>query len=254
MKQILLINDIVGYSHVGMVAMLPILTYMGHQTFNLPTALVSNTLDYGQFNIMETTDYMKGTLPVWQQLGVKFDAACTGLMFSEEQAQLVATYCRHLRENGTSIFVDPIMGDNGRLYNGITHRQIELMREMVSVADIILPNYTEACLLAGIPFNNHGISHKEAQEMLDILTTLGTQSVIVTSAIVDGHSCVIGKQPSIPIPITESNQPSNPYFKLDYEELPVSFHGTGDPNSHDHRQQPHRPQPPPNRPLHGHPY
>ena len=177
---------------------------------------------------METTDYMKGTLPVWQQLGVKFDAACTGLMFSEEQAQLVATYCRHLRENGTSIFVDPIMGDNGRLYNGITHRQIELMREMVSVADIILPNYTEACLLAGIPFNNHGISHKEAQEMLDILTSLGTQSVIVTSAIVDGHSCVIGKQPSIPQSTAESNQPSSPYFKLDYEELPVSFHGTGD--------------------------
>ena len=27
MKKILLINDVVGYSHVGMVAMMPILTY-----------------------------------------------------------------------------------------------------------------------------------------------------------------------------------------------------------------------------------
>ena len=30
MKKILLINDVVGYSHVGMVAMMPILTYLGH--------------------------------------------------------------------------------------------------------------------------------------------------------------------------------------------------------------------------------
>ena len=68
-----------------MVAMMPILTYMGHATYNLPTALVSNTLDYGKFNVLETTDYMRGTLPVWEQLGFRFDAACTGLMFSEEQ-------------------------------------------------------------------------------------------------------------------------------------------------------------------------
>ena len=76
MKQILLINDVVGCSHVGMVAMLPILTYLGHSAYNLPTALVSNTLDYGRFNVLETTDYMQGVLPVWKELGFKFDAVC----------------------------------------------------------------------------------------------------------------------------------------------------------------------------------
>ena len=47
MKQILLINDIAGYGKVGMAAMLPILSYMGLPAFNLPTMLVSNTLNYG---------------------------------------------------------------------------------------------------------------------------------------------------------------------------------------------------------------
>ena len=116
MKQILLINDVVGYSHVGMVAMLPILTHLGHTTYNLPTALVSNTLDYGHFNVLETTDYMRGTIPVWHRLGFRFDAVCTGLMFSEEQATLVSSYCRQLQNEGTTVFVDPIMGDAGRLY------------------------------------------------------------------------------------------------------------------------------------------
>jgi hypothetical protein len=102
-----------------MAAMLPILSYMGVSAFNLPTALVSNTLNYGRFNILETTDYMRGVLPVWQELGFRFDAVCTGLMFSEDQARLVADYCRELREQGTTIFVDPVMGDAGELYNGI---------------------------------------------------------------------------------------------------------------------------------------
>ena len=46
-KQILLINDIAGYGKVATAAMLPILSFLGFSTYTLPTALVSNTLDYG---------------------------------------------------------------------------------------------------------------------------------------------------------------------------------------------------------------
>ena len=216
MKQILLINDVVGYSHVGMVAMLPILTHLGHSTYNLPTALVSNTLDYGRFNVLETTDYMRGTIPVWAQLGFRFDAVCTGLMFSEEQSRLVADYCSRLRQEGTAVYVDPIMGDGGRLYNGMDQRQVELMRDMVRVADLTFPNYTEACYLTGTPYRPEGLSWNEACAMLDALASLGARSALVTSARVDGHSCVIGRQGA------------DSYFRLDYDEIPVAFHGTGD--------------------------
>ena len=199
-----------------MVAMLPILTYQGHSVYNLPTALVSNTLDYGHFNVMETTDYMRGTLPVWQRLGFRFDAICTGLMFSEEQARLVADYCSRQHQEGTKVFVDPIMGDGGRLYNGITHRQVELMREMVSVADLTFPNYTEACFLADIPFRPEGMTWPEACTLLDRIQALGARSVVVNSARVDGQTCVIGK----------TSQLST--FLLPYQEIPLAFHGTGD--------------------------
>lgn len=228
MKQILLINDVVGYSHVGMVAMLPILTYLGHPTYNLPTALVSNTLDYGKFNVLETTEYMRGTIPVWRELGFHFDAVCTGLMFSESQAKLVAEYCKQLHEQGTTIFVDPIMGDAGRLYNGMTERQVELMREMVSVADLTFPNFTEACYLTNIPYREEGLSWKEACVMLDRLIQLGTKSAIITSAKVDGHSCVIGRRSHQPLAGFKQQLEEGLYFKLDYEEIPVLFHGTGD--------------------------
>ena len=42
MKQILLINDVVGYGKVGMGAMLPILSYLGIPTYSLPTALTQS--------------------------------------------------------------------------------------------------------------------------------------------------------------------------------------------------------------------
>ena len=110
-KQILLINDMAGYGKVATAAMLPILSYMGLPVYNLPTALVSNTLDYGKFNILDTTDYITGVFPVWKELGFRFDAIATGFIVSERQARIVADYCLEQAMNGTTVFVDPIMGD-----------------------------------------------------------------------------------------------------------------------------------------------
>lgn len=206
-----------GHSKVGMGAMMPILSYFGHPTFNLPTALVSNTFNYGEFNVLDTTDYIRGTLPVWKHLGFSYDAICTGCMFSEEQAQLVADYCREQAQQGTRVFVDPVMGDGGSLYNGMTMQQVELMRKMVSVADLTFPNYTEAALLTGIPFCSNGISRDTAHTMLDALRAIGAKSALVTSCIVDGSNCVVGY-----------NADDGEYFLLEYEEIPAQFHGTGD--------------------------
>jgi pyridoxine kinase len=198
-------------------AMLPILSYLGIPTYSLPTALVSNTLNYGKFNIQDTTEYIKGTLPVWKELGFSFDAICTGLMFSEEQAKLVASYCEEQGKNGTIVFVDPILGDGGQLYNGVTERQVELMREMVSVADLTFPNYTEACYLTGTRIKSGSISWEEAGDLLDKLRDMGSKSALITSCKIDGHNSVAGY-----------NHFNDNYFHLDYHEIPGLFHGTGD--------------------------
>ena len=79
-KQILLINDMAGYGKVALSAMIPVLSHMRHHIYNLPTALVSNTLDYGKFDILETTDYMEHTMKIWDELGFSFDAVYTGFI------------------------------------------------------------------------------------------------------------------------------------------------------------------------------
>ena len=80
--KILLINDLPGYGKVALSAMLPVLSHMGFDAYNLPTAIVSNTLDYGQFDILDTTDHMERSIKVWNKLGFSFDAICTGFILT----------------------------------------------------------------------------------------------------------------------------------------------------------------------------
>ena len=91
-KNILIINDMPGYGKVALAAMLPILSNFGHSVYNLPTALVSNTLDYGKFTILDTTEYMKRSIAVWKDLSFSFDCITTGFLASAEQVDIIREF------------------------------------------------------------------------------------------------------------------------------------------------------------------
>lgn len=215
-KNLLLINDLAGYGKVALSAMIPMLSYMGYQLYNLPTALVSNTLDYGKFDILETTGYMKNTIRVWEELGFSFDAVATGFIVSEEQAEIIGGFCRKQAEKGSLIFVDPIMGDEGKLYNGVSEQTVYHMKKLTAVADCIVPNYTEAAKLAGLDYHE-SITAAEAAVLISRLRELGAKSVVVTSAFLDGRDAVLGY-----------DHQHDKSFQIPFEKIPVRFPGTGD--------------------------
>ena len=157
-SKILLVSDMCGYGKVAAACQMPIFSYMGHDVFNLPTMLISNTFPYGKFAILESTDYICEATEKWNELGFRFDAIVTGFLASERQAQIVAHYCREQAANGTKIYVDPVMGDYGKMYAGADEATIRCMREMLSVAHLCFPNYTEACLLAGVEYRHEGMT------------------------------------------------------------------------------------------------
>ena len=218
-KKILLINDLAGYGKVALSAMIPVLSHMKYETYNLPTAIESNTLDYGKFDILDTTEYMKNTLNVWEQLGFTFDAISTGFIVSQEQTEIITQFCEEKSARGSLVFTDPIMGDDGKLYNGVTGDTVALMRKLISVADYITPNYTEAAYLAGMPYHEEGATLDEFHAMINFLRELGAKSVVITSAKIKGEEAksVIGY-----------DDREDAYFRTDFEEIPVRFPGTGD--------------------------
>ena len=214
--KLLLINDITGYGKVALSAMIPVLSYMGYGVYNLPTAVVSNTFEYARVRIADMTEYLEGALGVWRALGFAFDAVSTGFIAGERQMRVVADFCREQSAKGVKIFNDPIMGDNGRLYDGVPESTVDYMRELLAVSDVTMPNYTEACFLVGR--EPHACaSREEVRTLIDALRNLGAKSVIITSVASANGRFTAGYDAA-----------SGEYFHLPYEQIDVHFPGTGD--------------------------
>ena len=215
-KKILLVNDLPGVGKVALGAMIPILSYLGFSVHNLPTAIVSNTLDYGDFHILDTTDYMKETIEVWTRLGFSFDAVATGFITTSEEIELVekliASYAKK-----PYVMVDPIMGDHGSLYNGIDESRIALMRTLVGQSDLSLPNLTEANFLTRGEGDDY-VTRTVMEEIRTGMKKLGAKSYLVTSVhLREGGHYMFGY-----------DHVTDEYFEIPYEKLPYNFPGTGD--------------------------
>lgn len=89
MKKILLVGDLVGYGKIALSSIIPILSEMGIEVSNLPTALVSNTFDYKISSMLDTTTYMNEAIEVWRKLNLQFDIILTGFLSNLEQVSLI---------------------------------------------------------------------------------------------------------------------------------------------------------------------
>ena len=227
-KRIVLFNDLPGYGKVALAAMVPLFSRMGHFPYQVPTAVVSNTLDFGKFRIQDMTDYMRDTIKVWDELGFDPDCICTGFVLSEEQVELIGDYIRSRKprideiqnvDNGRLVMVDPIMADGGKLYNGIGMERVAAMRKLVSYSDVMVPNMTEAGFLTGICPGRERASAAELRELVDGLHKLSGKSVVITSA----HDSETDEHL-----VCGYDHKSGQYFRVPFIFLPVRVAGSGD--------------------------
>ena len=231
-KKILLINDLPGYGKVALAAMVPILSHMGHYPMQLPTAVISNTLDYGRFRIQDMTDYMRDTLQVWDQLGLDPDCICTGFVTSQRQVEIIEQYIQTRNPNkGRLIMVDPIMADGGKLYNGMGAEQVNAMRRLVSLSDIMIPNITEASFLTGFWPGSYFGTAQQIWQMVDGLRQLSGRSVVITSAVeVEQQPVLLEDMPdgTARYLVCGYDHWTGTYFQVPYDYLPVRIAGSGD--------------------------
>ena len=218
-KNILTIGDVPGYAKVGLSAVWPILSNMGHSVYNLPTALVSNPFEYEKFAILDTTDYMRQTIQVWKELDFQFDCITTGFLASAAQVGIIRDFIASQKKEGLLVMTDPIMGDGGKLYNGVTEETIENMRRLIGVADVIVPNLTEGEFLSGLYQGREALTWQEARQMVDALLAFGPRSVVITS----GQEAETGDHV-----VWGFDHAAGEYFTIPYRLIRVHFPGTGD--------------------------
>ncbi len=214
------IHDLSGFGRASLTVVIPILSTLGVQVCPVPTAVLSNiTGGFDEFSFIDLTEHMKEMLVRWKKIGMTFDAVYSGFLGSAEQVEIVEDYISAFNSDRTLIVVDPVMGDNGKLYATMTPEIIDGMKTLVSRADIITPNITEAAFLLDEPCREE-ITEDEAKDWAARLSDMGPEKVIITSVPVTGKSRTSS--------VIALNSLDDRYWKVDCSYIPAHYPGTGD--------------------------
>ena len=180
-KRIALVNDITGFGRCSVTVELPLISAMKIQACPFPTAILSVHTGFEQHYLDDYTQRMQPYMDSWEKNRLSFDGICTGFLGSAEQITLVEDFIRRFKAPYTRVMVDPVMGDNGRLYKSYNMEMCAEMRRLLAHADLVTPNLTEACLLLNIPYPKDGkISDTELEYMASELAAHGPSQVIIT--------------------------------------------------------------------------
>ena len=211
--RVLAINDISCVGKCSLTVTQPIISACGVTCDVLPTAFLStHTGGFEGYTFRDLTQDIPAILKHWETLGLRFDFICSGYLGSVEQIEMVKNIKRtFLTENGKFI-VDPVMGDGGKLYAGFTESYVEKMRLLCQEADYILPNATEACYLANVPY-------PLTKENVSIVLTKLRQ--LCDKPIITG----LTDEKGISVCYTDENGALKTYS---HENIEGFFHGAGD--------------------------
>lgn len=147
-KTVLCIHDLPGFGRASLSVILPVLSALGVQPVALPTAVLStHTGGLGTPARLSNPGYGPAALAHYKRLGIRFDCIYSGYLADAGQAHLVQQ-ALELWPDALAI-VDPVLGDHGKLYSGLSDDMIPAMRGLCARAGLILPNPTEAALLLG---------------------------------------------------------------------------------------------------------
>ena len=173
------INDISGFGRCSVAVALPIISRLGVQCCPLPTAIFSNHTGFKSFFHYDFTEHMEAYMEEWKKLSLSFDGILTGFLSSVEQIDIVLRFFENFSTQNTTVVVDPVMGDYGKLYCTYTDEVASRIRKLLPYADIITPNLTEACFLAGTEYSDK-FSERMLLHLAETLSAMGPRKVVIT--------------------------------------------------------------------------
>lgn len=214
MKRILTMQDLSCVGQCSLTVALPILSAYGIETCVLPTAILSNHTMFPSWSYLDLTDETANIFGEWERNGFKFDAFLLGYLGKKELTGVAERCFDTFAAEGAKIIIDPVFGDNGKLYGGFGLDYVASMRKLIGRADVILPNVTEACFLTETEYKED-YHFMFVSKLVRELKKLTDAKIIITGIEIDGD---IGEA------ISGNKQGE---FLL-HELLPVKKHGTGD--------------------------
>lgn len=178
-KKIAVINDFCGFGRCSLTVSLPIISALKVQCCPLPTSIFSNHTGFDRFYSTDFTPHMAPYIEQWKALNLKFSGILTGYLGSPEQIAIVKDFLQEFKKEDTVVVMDPVMGDDGKLYPSYSPLLADQMKELVPYADILTPNLTEACFLTKTPYNPN-VNEQDLSEICLKLTQMGPKKVVIS--------------------------------------------------------------------------
>ena len=215
MKRIASIQDISCIGKCSQTIALPIISAMGIEVSVIPTSILSAHTMFPGFTYNDLIDEMKPIMKHWKTLNVHFDGILTGYLGSIQHIRIIEEFYDMFTTDDTTIVVDPVFGDNGKIYTGFDDEYANEIKSLCNRAHIIVPNVTEAAIMSGIPYEtDYDMTY--IHELLDKLTATGAPNIIITSIRRDNDNGIIARL---------SDGETFEYFRPHIDSV---FHGTGD--------------------------
>ncbi len=179
-KKVLALHDLSGFGRSSLVPIIAVISAGGHQCVPLPTAVFSTHTAIPGWVTTDLTGAMQGTIEQYDELELRFEAIYAGFLGSANQIDCVGEAARRLKRADGITLIDPVMGDNGKVYDTYTPEMCTRMRELCAIADIITPNTTEAAILLDRDPYSKPRSADEAWEWLRALRARYGAQVVLT--------------------------------------------------------------------------
>lgn len=217
MKSVLSIQDLSCVGRCSLTVALPVISAMGIRCSVLPTAVLSTHTGFPNPEVVSFTDRLEAFDNHWESVGISFDAVITGYMADPQQAQKVLPLLQKHKAQGSTVIVDPAMGDHGKLYSRLGQEHVAAMGQLCAEADILLPNITEAALLTNTPYQAETDTVYQRSLSEKLLSRYGAKAVIITG--------VTGKDGTIGFCGMDR---TGDFFSYYTPVVPRQCHGTGD--------------------------
>lgn len=142
--------------------------------------LSTHTGGFGKPIIRLNEGYIRDAMRHYEDIGISFQGIIVGYLGSINNIYEVKEYLRVENNGPRIVMIDPIFGDHGNIYSNFDISYVKAMREILKYADIITPNLTEACFLAGVEYRDD-MSIEEVKTVAEIVSEMGPKHIIITS-------------------------------------------------------------------------
>ncbi len=178
-KKIAVINDFCGFGRCSIAVSLPIISAMKIQCCPLPTSIFSNHTGYDSFYYTDYTNHMNAYIDEWVKLGLQFQGILTGFLGSPEQIGIVKRFLELFKKENNITVIDPVMGDDGKLYTTYSPVLAEQMINLLPYADILTPNLTEACILTKTQYQEN-MSEEALADICEKISKMGPKKIVIS--------------------------------------------------------------------------